>query len=199
VPPAGRWNHNTHYHPLVLDAVPAGARRALDVGCGEGQLTRELRRRVPEVTGIDPDPASIELAEARDEDGSVRYVRGDFLVHPFEPASFDLVVTVATLHHLDAVAALTRIRELLKPGGVLCAVGVARGGSPRDLPFELAGVVTHRLHTWRKGYWEHPSPTVWPPPETYAGMRRIATELLPGVRFRRHVLWRYSLTWRKDR
>jgi 2-polyprenyl-3-methyl-5-hydroxy-6-metoxy-1,4-benzoquinol methylase len=36
-----RW-HNIHYHRLILRAVPAGARRGLDVGCGEGTLAREL-------------------------------------------------------------------------------------------------------------------------------------------------------------
>jgi hypothetical protein len=41
-----RWNHDIHYHPVVLAAVPEGCRRALDVGCGEGQLTRELQPRV---------------------------------------------------------------------------------------------------------------------------------------------------------
>lgn len=54
-PDAPRWNHNLHYLPTLLAAVPPGARRALDVGCGEGTLTRELRRRVAEVTGIDRD------------------------------------------------------------------------------------------------------------------------------------------------
>jgi 2-polyprenyl-3-methyl-5-hydroxy-6-metoxy-1,4-benzoquinol methylase len=57
-PDGERWNHNLHYHRLILDAVPAGARRALDVGCGEGILSRRLRERVPAVTGIDVDPAS---------------------------------------------------------------------------------------------------------------------------------------------
>jgi SAM-dependent methyltransferase len=198
-PKTGRWNHNTHYYPLILDAVPHGAMRALDVGCGEGMLARELRQRVPDVVGIDLDQASIDLAEAQNANDRVHYVRGDFLLYPFELASFDLVATVATLHHVDAVAALSRIRDLLKPGGVLCAVGLARSQLPRDIPIEIGGAVAHRFHALRKGYWQHPSPTIWPPPETYPGMRRIARELLPGVRFRHHVLWRYSLTWRKPR
>jgi hypothetical protein len=40
-------------------------------------------------------------------------------------------------------------------------------------------------------------PTVWPPPQTYAGTRRIAVEMLPGARYRRrHLLRRYSLSGR---
>lgn len=45
--------------------------------------------------------------------------------------------------------------------------------------------------------WEHPSPTHWPPPETYAAMRRTAARILPGARLRRRLLWRYSLVWTK--
>ena len=29
-------------------------------------------------------------------------------------------------------------------------------------------------------------------------MRRLATELLPGVRWRRHLMWRYSMVWVND-
>src|SRR5882762_9360229 len=107
---AGRWNHNIHYHSVVLKAVPAGARLALDIGCGVGMLARQLRQRIPDVTGIDLDEASIDLAETRDSEG-VHYLCGDFVTYPFEPESFDFVASVATLHHLDAITALGRIRE----------------------------------------------------------------------------------------
>jgi len=60
------WNHNIHYHPVIPDAIPARAQRALDVGCGEGTLARELRAVVPQVTAIDADPASIDLARQQD-------------------------------------------------------------------------------------------------------------------------------------
>ena len=191
-----RWNHNIQYHPVVLAAVPPGCRRALDVGCGEGQLPRELRRRVDEVVGLDPDGPGVALARAQAGPG-LSYVVGDVLTHPFEPASFDLVSSVATLHHLDATAGLRRMAELLRPGGVLVVVGCARSELPRDLPWEVAAVVAHRLHRMTKDVWEHPSPTAWPPPETYSGMRRLAADVLPGARYRRHLLWRYSLTWTK--
>lgn len=190
-----RWNHNIHHHPRILQAVPAGARHALDVGCGEGMLARELRASVPHVTGIDLDAPSIDLAREQSDD--VDYVLGDFLTHPFEPASFDVVASVATLHHMDAATALTRMRDLLRPGGVLAVVGLARSVMPRDLPRDLAGVAVGTLHRAVKGHWRHPSPTVWPPPVTYAQMRALAAELLPGSEYRRHLLLRYSVIWRK--
>ncbi len=194
---AERWNHNIHYHPLLLDEVPDGAQVALDVGCGEGMLARELRQVVPKVVAIDLDRASIELAKAEDVGDHVEYVRGDFLTYPFAAASFDVIVSVATIHHMDAAVALGRMRDLLKPGGRLGIIGLARSTYPVDLPFELAAAVAHRFHGRTNTHWEHPSPKVWPPPETYAGMQRLAAGFLPGCRYRRHLLWRYSLTWTK--
>ncbi|WP_202870409.1 methyltransferase domain-containing protein [Kribbella sp. VKM Ac-2571] len=46
---------------------------ALDIGCGEGLLTRKLRRVVPQVTGIDLDIPSLELARGRGDDLLFRY------------------------------------------------------------------------------------------------------------------------------
>ena len=137
----GPWNHNIHYGRVVLDAVPAGCERALDVGCGEGWLARELRRSVPHVTGIDRDEPSIELARRHDPASDIEYLLGDFLNVPFEPGSFDLVASVAALHHMDAAAALRRMRELLRPGGTLAVVGLARSRFPTDLPLGVAARV----------------------------------------------------------
>ncbi|MET8333498.1 class I SAM-dependent methyltransferase [Streptosporangium canum] len=190
-----RWNHNIHYHPMILRTVPDGCGRALDVGCGEGILSRELRRTARHVSAIDLDGPSIELARRHDGASDIDYLLGDFLTHPFEPASFDAVVSVATLHHMDAAVALDRMRGLLRPGGRLVVVGLARSRLPADLPYEVAAVIGSLLYRRTRTYWEHSAPTVWPPPESYAGMRRVAEEVLPGVRYRRHLLWRYSLIW----
>jgi SAM-dependent methyltransferase len=193
-----RWNHNIHYHPIVLAAMPSGCRRALDVGCGEGMLTRELRAVMPSVTGIDIDGPSIELARAESDGAGIEYVQADVLTHPFEPESFDLVASIAVLHHMDTAAGLARMRELLRPGGVLAVIGLPRPRRPHDLPYELAGIVAHHWHRWRHGgYWEISAPTVWPPPDTFAQVRKTARRLLPGVRLRRHALGRYSLLWTK--
>lgn len=46
--------------------------------------------------------------------------------HPLEPASFDFIASVASLHHMDVAAALVRMRSLLRPGGRLVVIGLAR-------------------------------------------------------------------------
>lgn len=189
------WNHNIHFHPLVLAQVPPGARRALDVGCGEGTLVRELSAVVPLVVGLDPDAPS--LAVAQRDAGGARFVRGDLARHPFRSGSFDLVSAVAALHHLDEGPALRTMADLLRPGGRLVVVGLGRSRLPRDLPWELASVVSHRLRRLTREFREVGAPTTWPPPHTYDELRRIAERALPGVRFRRHLLWRCSLVWER--
>ena len=191
-----RWNHNTHYHPRLLRAAPAHSRTALDVGCGEGMFTRRLAAVVPTVVGIDTDEASIEAARLQADAINAEYLHADFMDHPFDNASFDVITAIATLHHLDARSALARMRDLLQPGGVIAILGLAGSTPIRDAPFELAAAVAHRAHLLTKTYWEHPSPTVSAAP-SYAQMRHIAGEVLPGSRFRRHLLWRYSLIWAK--
>jgi ubiquinone/menaquinone biosynthesis C-methylase UbiE len=198
--PAGqgrRWNHNIHYYPLIMSAVPDGCQRALDVGCGEGMLARQLARVVPQVAAIDVDAPVLELARRQDPAREVAFIRGDFLAYPFRPGSFGMITSVAALHHMDATAALARMDLLLAPGGVLAVVGLARPDLPSDLPREAAGMAASLGYRLTRKQWQQPAPTQWPPPHSYAGMRLLARRALPGVRYRRHLLWRYSLLWAK--
>lgn len=193
---AQRWNHNIHYHPLVLTALPRHARRAVDLGCGEGTLARELRGLVPEVHGVDRDAASIALAREQDPDGDITFHLADVADVDLEDASFDLIASVATLHHLDPTAALTRMRELVAPGGRLVVIAIPHLHPVWSAGWIAACVLADRRRVARGGrFWEHPSPMVWPPPHGYRELRRIARTLLPGVRCRRHLFARCSLTW----
>lgn len=193
-PDERRWNHNIHYGKAVEAALPMRCGAALDVGCGEGLLTRRLRQRADLAVGMDLDAASLRWAR---EQGGAAYVRGDVLAAPFRPGSFDVVLSVAVLHHMDARNGLTAMASLLRPGGTLAVVGLARQRLLPELPRLVAAAAWHRVLRVRYGLWEHPAPTCWPPPLTYAEMAALAAEVLPGSRFRRHLLWRYSLVWRK--
>jgi SAM-dependent methyltransferase len=200
------WNHNSHYYPVVFEAMPAGCERAVDVGCGTGRLTRELRRMVPQVTGVDRDERCIEVARSNAGAGDIEYRHGDFLDLPLVPGTFDLVTAVASVHHMDTATALTRMRDLLRPAGVLVIIGLARNGLSRDLLVELPAAVYLRIerrrHRRPAGERSSPDavyrpPIVWPPAETYQQIRRLAGGLLPGMQYRRHLLWRYSICWVK--
>jgi len=74
------WNHDTHYHELLLRVVPRPCRRALDVGCGLGGFARRLSVEADRVDAIDCDPAVITRArEASTGTENVRFVEADFM------------------------------------------------------------------------------------------------------------------------
>ena len=191
------WNANTHYFDVIFDAIPRGNPRILDVGCGDGVLTAELSRRgAREVVGLDLDRSVIERARHRHTDVQVRWLNADVFDSALELGRFDAVVSVAALHHMDAERALVRLADLTRPGGVLALIGLA-ANDWWDWPAAALGVAAREAYSLRRGRWMHSAPVCWPPPLTYRQMRQLATAVLPGVRYRRHLLQRYSLVWRK--
>lgn len=190
-----RWNRNIYYHPLLLELANQG--RVLDVGCGGGLLTRQFAPLSSKVVGIDPDAPSIELARSETTAENVDYVLGDVLTSDFEPASFDLVVSVATLHHFDAEQGLLRFAALTKPGGHVGVIGIGRDRMPQDLPRQALAFATTLYHRTIRGktLWDHSAPVVWPPPHSEREMQSLSADVLPGSRFRRHLQGRYSIIW----
>lgn len=169
------WNANTHYHRILIDALPSAAQRVLDVGCGDGILAAELvEAGVSRVVALDSDAAVLARAQARHHGLPIEWMHGDIfnLPAPVE-VLFDAVFSVATLHHFDAAAGLTRFAELTRPGGVVGVIGLA-ANDWWDLPYAAFGRIVQRTVGMIRGYWEHSAPTMWPPPATYREMKRIA-------------------------
>ena len=198
----GYWNHNVHYHPLLLGAVPQPCRKALDIGCGDGLLVRRLARRAGAVTGVDVSGEMIRLAREQSAGlDNVTFVEADLLGEEQEslrPSEYDFVSAVASIHHVPFVPALRTVERLLAPGGRTVIVGLARNASPLDLALSAAGLPAAWWHARRNG--GEITPAGMPirmPAMTWGEVRREARRLLPGCRFRRHLLWRYSLTWEK--
>lgn len=69
VPDAHRWNHSIHYHPTLLALGPAA--NVLDVGCGEGMLTRQFAVMADTVIGIDRHQPSIALARSLTSESNI--------------------------------------------------------------------------------------------------------------------------------
>lgn len=94
-----RWNHNIHFHRVVLQAIPRRAVSALDVGTGDGLLAAELRTALADVTAVDLDPDV--LARAAAEHRGISWVHGVVMTLEFDH-TFDVVASIATVHHLRA-------------------------------------------------------------------------------------------------
>jgi ubiquinone/menaquinone biosynthesis C-methylase UbiE len=192
-----QWNHNVQYHRLVLRSVPPDCRRALDVGCGQGLLARQLVYRCREVIAIDNNHDV--LSRARAESGSeprITFVEGDVMTHQFTDSSFDLIAAVATLHHLPLRPALARFRKLLRPGGVLAVIGLYCGETFSDLAVAAAAFPVSWMLRCLRGYADVGAP-VQNPAETLREIRIACNDVLPGAVIRRHLLFRYSLVWHK--
>jgi demethylmenaquinone methyltransferase / 2-methoxy-6-polyprenyl-1,4-benzoquinol methylase len=121
-----------------LDRFRPGAtpRRILDLGCGTGELTRQLAHRFPDATVVGLDFTAAMLREAarrtRPADGSgPRYGRGTVMRLPFDAASFDLVTSAFLVRNLvDLSAAFREMRRVLRPGGGLLALEITEPASP---------------------------------------------------------------------
>jgi ubiquinone/menaquinone biosynthesis C-methylase UbiE len=105
-----------------LDGIDARDRVALDYGCGRGYVAVRLAQGgARSVTGIDVSAAELEFARLHAAEGGVEdrisFVVGDAQRTPFPDKSFDLIVGVAILHHLEFEKALLEVRRLLRPGG----------------------------------------------------------------------------------
>jgi SAM-dependent methyltransferase len=95
----------------------------LDLGAGWGLVTRELERRARgPVVALDRDPEAIAAL-------GPEAVRGDACDLPFDAEHFDLVVCQQVLLWVgDLDRALSEIRRVLRPGGVLVALEPDYGG-----------------------------------------------------------------------
>jgi SAM-dependent methyltransferase len=191
------WNHNVAHHPLVLRAVPDRCAEALDVGCGDGLLVRKLAARAGHVTGIDTSPEMLALARERSAGLANAALREEsFLAADLKGEGYDFVCSVSAIHHMDFTAALTRMRELLRPGGVLVVVGLARDATVPDRLFGALGIPFWLANRLRRNHGGPEGMPVRDPEMSWREVREEAGRLLPGVRYRRHLLWRYSLVWR---
>ena len=95
----------------------AGPRQELllDVGCGSGSIVRLLAARGHRVVGLDTDAES--LAAVAKRDAGAWLVAGDATRLPFGDETFDGVLALDVLEHVQDRAAAAEIRRVLKPGG----------------------------------------------------------------------------------
>ncbi len=108
--------------PLAAHEI-AGARRVLDIGCGDGQVSRLAAANGVEddITVIGIDPTWNCLAVASGRGGGPAYGRAAAAALPFADESFDTAVACLVFEHIDDVDdAIAEVARVLELGGRFC-------------------------------------------------------------------------------
>lgn len=206
------FDHNDHYHPLLLRQLPPHAGTALDVGCGTGKFARLLAARGLEVDAIDASGEAIaaasELAARAPAGHRVRCRRGDIRTVELPASRYDVIACLASIHHVP-FRTVAKLRLALAPGGVLIVLGCYRERTPGDLAWSVTAVPVNAAVRVAIAFLDRVLPrpaskrgtaTVAPiaaPTMSLPQIRRAAAQLLPGCTIRRLLFWRYLLVFRE--
>ena len=190
------WNHNTAYHPWLVDIATRHNGDVLDVGGGDGLLAQRMSPVSRSVTAIEPDPSAVQRASERLADHpGVAVVETDFERYQPNGQRFDLITFVASLHHMDLRPTLSRARDMLTPTGEIAVVGLSANKSIPDWLWAVACVpavlVGSRLHLETRDI----GVVVTEAQDILSEIRRTVDEVLPGASVRRALYYRYLMRW----
>lgn len=112
----------------------SGRELALDVACGPGTLARVFARRVRWICGLDLTSAMLVRAKqgaAEEQLNNFQPACGNALAMPFRDATFDLVVTSYSIHHIPGAAAtFCEALRILRPGGKFGVIDMVVSENP---------------------------------------------------------------------
>jgi ubiquinone/menaquinone biosynthesis C-methylase UbiE len=201
------WTHNNHYHNFLLRQLPPAFENALEIGCGTGAFSRLLAARAQSVRALDLSPEMIRVAQERSLTfPNIAYEVADAMLVDFPAERFDCIATVATLHHLALREALLKFRAALKPGGVLLVLDLFQPNGAADaLRNVCAMAVSGGLRLLHNGRLKPPAEVraAWEAHgahDSYSTVNEIQAlcqDLLPGAAIQKHLLWRYSVVYKK--
>ena len=138
---------NGGFNDALLAAAAIGEPdRVLDVGCGNGQLTRLAARRARHATGVDlsaPMLARARTSAAEEGVANVAFEQADAQVHAFPDGAFDVAVSrFGIMFFADPVAAFANLARALRPGGRVAFLSLREAGAG-DLGAALAALRRH--------------------------------------------------------
>jgi ubiquinone/menaquinone biosynthesis C-methylase UbiE len=201
------WNHNSHYHSYLLKHISSSDSDALEIGCGTGTFSRLLAQRFRRVLALDLSPRMIEMAKERSgQYRNIDFQVADAMTYEFPPEQFDCVASITTLHHLPFEPMLSKMKSTLKAGGMLLVLDLFRAESLADLSTALLAVpVNISLRLLKHGRLREPAEVraAWAEhgcTDTYltlSQVHRASATILPMAQVKRHLLWRYSIVWKK--
>ena len=202
------WTTNNHYHDLLLKHVPPNCGNALEIGCGTGAFARLLAELCKRVIALDLSPEMIRVARSRSSQfDNLEFQLADAMTWEFPESQFDFICSIATLHHLQQRELFAKMRDGLRPRGVLVILDLVESNSLVEQMLDVIGLgVSGGLRLVHNGRLKPPAEVrkAWEQHGkhdhylTINQVRALANGVLPGATVRRHLLWRYTLVYQKS-
>jgi SAM-dependent methyltransferase len=194
------WNHNIHYHDYLLHQLPMRIDRALDIGCGLGLFAKKLSQKAEIVDAIDVDSTVLNEALNQYQAPNIYYQQADFIKTDLHKDTYQAIIAIASVHHMDLTEALQKMRLLLRSSGKLLILGLYREETILDYMYSALSVPLNLIYlNWKRRSNMELSdiaPT-HPAQLSFNQIKSVANSLIPGFKIRRHLFWRYSLIWQK--
>jgi SAM-dependent methyltransferase len=173
----GRWSRQLA--PLLIEFV--GVREGdqiLDAGCGTGSVSRAIAEltKAAKIIGIDASKGFIEYAQARNSDPRVSFELGDAQKLSFPDSIFDKCLSLLVVNHIpDTPKAVTEMRRVTKPGGVIAtAMWDGTGGNEfNDCMWEAAAALDPKVERPAEKRGSYSSPPALSALWTDAGLTNI--------------------------
>ena len=114
---AGKLRAERRTDILIDMANMVRGRSVLEIGCGTGMFTRKISKKKADLAAIDISHDLLRKAKQEVDLSEVEFIQSDIEQMPFGDMTFDAVVGICVLHHLNMDAILPEVRRVLKKGG----------------------------------------------------------------------------------
>jgi 2-polyprenyl-3-methyl-5-hydroxy-6-metoxy-1,4-benzoquinol methylase len=202
------WDHNQQYQPYLLSQIDEPKEYGLDIGCGTGELTDKLVKYCKHVVGIDISTRMIEEAKKRHNKDNIEFITNDIDKYfSSTQRTFDVVISIATFHHLDMEKVLKSINSKLNKGGILLILDLYKQHSLYEQILSVVATICNPImylikrrslfntEEERNAWEDHFKYDKY---TTIEEIREIAKKELGQISIKRHLFWRYSLVYRKE-
>ena len=117
---AARRGYPAELFKYLKEIVPDKKSRIIDVGCGTGISTRQLKRNGYKAIGSDKGAEMIQIAKKRND--GISYVVAPASKLPFRKGQFDVITAFTAFHWFDDAKSVNELKRVLKKGGIFIAV-----------------------------------------------------------------------------
>jgi len=158
------------------------------------------------VLALDLSPQMIRVAKDHlKQYSNIDFQVADAMTWEFPIEQFDCVASIATLHHLPTEKMLCKMKETLKINGTLIILDLFQAEGLSDVLTSALAMPAHIIlrlvktgrlrepRQVREAWAEHGRHDSYP---TLSQIRQVCAAVLTGARVRKHLLWRYSITWK---